>query len=90
MVNEHRLTIGEQGSRRDYVYEVVDLVNHGIDRIKLIAVGDNICKLVDVVAELEHMLPGNVTVKGWKIDSRRVKGERKTVLELVIEYKPPI
>ncbi len=78
-----------KGSVIDYIYRVVELVNKGHSTLTLYAMGDNICKMVDVVSMLPSYLPGAVRITGWKIGSRKVMGERKSFLEITLSYSPP-
>ena len=83
-----RLVIGP-GSSVDYAYLIVEAASKGARRLRLYAVGENICKLVDAISALPDLYPGRVSVVGWNIGSRKIKGERKSFLELEIVLEEP-
>jgi len=88
-LRETRIVVGP-GAAVDYAYKIVELASKGTLRLKLYAVGDSICKLVDAIAILPEIYPGTVEIVGWRIGSRRVKGERKPFLSLTVQLKPLI
>jgi DNA-binding protein len=83
-----RITIGNRASVTDYMYEIIHTLNRNPEPITLVAIGENICKLADIVARLRDEMPGDIEIISWDISSKRVKGERKTQLEIEIRYIP--
>ena len=86
--NTKRIVVGS-GSAEDYAYSIVRLVGRGTRKFRLQAVGENICKLAETVAMLPTIFPGEVRVVEWRIDSKKIRGERRSVLEVEIVLEPP-
>ena len=85
-----KMSVGSRGSVEDYIYELVELFTRGANRVVLYAVGENECKLVDIVARLSDYLPGRIRIASAEIGSRRVRGERKSYIQIELEYEPPL
>ena len=84
-----RLVVGQRGSVDDYAYEAVRSLTRGETRIILYAVGENECKLVQVFLRISELVPGTLEIVRADIGSRRVKGERRSYLEIEVAYTPP-
>ncbi len=70
----------------DYVLQLIAALNTSGGPIELYAEGRNICRLCDVVAIAKRRTGDSIRIVGWEINSRIVKGERKTFLSLLISY----
>ncbi len=70
----------------DYVLEIIAEFHRGSTSLTLYAVGRDICKLADVVAELGQRMGEGFRISGWNIGSKKIKGERQSFLEITLEY----
>ncbi len=81
-----KITIVKDVPVTDYVLEIIAEFNKGYTRITLYAVGDNICKLANVVSAIKDRIGDGVRIVDWRIGSKRRMGERYTFLEITLEY----
>ncbi|MEB3759918.1 MAG: hypothetical protein GSR72_01720 [Desulfurococcales archaeon] len=86
MKAERKITIVKDIPVTDYVLEIIAEFNKGYRRITLYAIGDNVCKLANVVSSVKNRIGEGVRIAGWKIGSKRRMGERHTFLEITLEY----
>ncbi len=83
-----RIVVSGKNEALDYALQVIVDFNRGIDRIGLIAYGENICKLADIVVELKRRLGDSVVIESWDIDSKKSPRGRRTYLYVELRYKP--
>jgi len=83
-----RLTVTRARSTADYILEVSVLLRQSTPRLGLIAYGENVCKLADVVAGVIGRLGGDVKIVAWDINSRKSRGRRESYLYVELEYNP--
>ncbi len=83
---ERKITIVKGIPVTDYVLEIIAEFNKGYRRIALYAVGDNICKLANIVSLIKDRIGDGVRIVDWRIGSKRRMGERYTFLEITLEY----
>jgi len=83
-----RITVSRARGVMDYALEVSVMLRQASPRVGLVAYGDNICRLADVVAAVKSKMGGDVRIVSWDIDSRKVRGRREPFLYVELEYAP--
>ncbi len=83
-----KIVIRPGRSVADYALEVIVTLRQVAPRVGLIAYGQGICRLADVVAAVKDRLGDDVRIVGWEIDNRRTRGRRESFLYVELEYRP--
>jgi len=83
-----RIVVSPAREVQDYVLQAIVELRHGGGRVTLIAYGENVCMLADVVARLQRRLGRGLRVVKAEIDSRRRGSRRESYLLLELEYDP--
>jgi len=83
-----RITVSRARSIVDYALEVSVMLRQASPRVGLIAYGDNVCRLADVVSAVKSRMGDDVRIVSWDVNSRKVKGKREPFLYVELEYTP--
>jgi len=83
-----RIVVSPRRDVQEYVLQVIVELKHGGGRVALVAYGENVCMLADVVSRLKSRLGGSLRISRAEIDSRRKGARRESYLYLELEYEP--
>ena len=83
-----KIVVSPRREIQEYVLEVIVEFRRGSDRVALIAYGENVCMLADVVARLKDRLGDSLRIVAGDINSRKARGRRESYLYVELEYVP--
>jgi DNA-binding protein len=83
-----RITITGGKPAEEYALMVILEFNRGVEVVELYGVGDNICLLADVLAELKERLGDSFEIIDSSTGVVKSRGRRKNYLMVRLKFKP--